>query len=237
VKVPLNHLLQLYGPELLERYNLILRLILAAALGGMIGLEREHSGKPAGFRTNMLICLGAALITEVSYIVAASAHREWGALSAADPGRITAQIISGIGFLGAGTILHNRGSVQGLTTAATLWVVAAIGMAVGARAYLAAVVTTSLVMLALMLLGRVEDSLMPHRPADRTVDVMLRSPADTGMIEQKLLAMGFIVESVTVQKNMDYLYATFRARGLAEKWEEAINAVLAVEGVEKIELT
>src|SRR5688572_19631756 len=125
----------------------VLRLILAAALGGMIGLEREASGKPAGFRTNLLICLGAALITEVSYFVSQ------GGGANADPGRIAAQIVSGIGFLGAGSILHSRGGVTGLTTAATLWVVAAIGMAVGARAYLAAIVVTSLVMLALMVLG------------------------------------------------------------------------------------
>jgi putative Mg2+ transporter-C (MgtC) family protein len=231
----LNHLLQQFGPDLLERYNLTLRLVLAAALGGMIGLEREHSGKPAGFRTNMLICLGAALITEVSYIVALNAHTDWG--GNADPGRIAAQIISGIGFLGAGTIIHNRGSVQGLTTAATLWVVAAIGIAVGARAYLAAIVGTSLVMVALMLLGRFEDSLIPRRPSDRTVDVTLRAPADTGMVEKRLAAAGFVIDTLSVQKTETGIHAIFHARGLADKWEEAIQAVLDLDGVEKIELT
>lgn len=230
----MNQLLQQYGPELLERYNLILRLVLAAALGGMIGLEREHSGKPAGFRTNMLICLGAALITEISYMVAREAHTEWGGF--ADPGRIAAQIVSGIGFLGAGTILHNRGSVQGLTTAATLWVVAAIGMAVGARAYVAAITATTLVMLALMLLGRVEDSLIPHRPSERTVEVMMRASADSELIEKKLVAAGFFVDTITIRKSPDFLHLSFHARGLADKWEEAIKSVLAVEGVEKVEL-
>ena len=94
-----------------------------------------------------------------------------------DPGRIGAQIVSGIGFLGAGTILHFRGNVTGLTTAATLWVVAAIGMAVGSQAYLEAIGTTALVMLALMLLGRVEDHLIPRRPADRTIDLALQPNA------------------------------------------------------------
>lgn len=230
-----GHFLSQYGPELLERYNLTLRLLLAAALGGMIGLEREHSGKPAGFRTNMLICLGAALITEVSYIVAFKAHTQWG--STADPGRIAAQIISGIGFLGAGTIIHNRGSVQGLTTAATLWVVAAIGMAVGARAYVAAVIGTSLVMLALMLLGRVEDSLMPRRPSDRNVDVTFKAPAEPGMIERALAASGFVVDTTSIEKNAELIYASFHARGLAEKWEDAIRRVLAIEGVERIDLS
>ena len=228
--------MQHFGPDIIERYTLTLRLLLAAALGGMIGLEREHSGKPAGFRTNMLICLGAALITEISYIISYNAHVQWGAASDADPTRIAAQIVSGIGFLGAGTILHNRGSVQGLTTAATLWVVAAIGMAVGARAYLAAVVTTSLVMLALMILGRFEDSLIPRRAAERTVDVTLRAPADTETVEKKLLAAGFVVDTMRVKKEADLMRVSYHARGLADQWEAAIHAVLAIEGVDSIEL-
>ncbi|HUP87852.1 MAG TPA: MgtC/SapB family protein [Longimicrobiales bacterium] len=233
--MPLSQLLHTYGPEILERYNLTLRLMLAAALGGMIGLEREHSGKPAGFRTNMLICMGAALITEVSWMVAKNSHTDWGAN--ADAGRIAAQIVSGIGFLGAGTILHNRGTVQGLTTAATLWVVAAIGMAVGARAYSAAIVGTTLVMLALMILGRVEDHLIPRRPADRNIDVTLRSPADTASIEKKLMASGFMVDTVSISRDREVVHACFHARGLAEKWDGAIEGVLAIEGVEKIELS
>lgn len=232
---PLSELLHTYGPDLLERYNLALRLMLAAALGGMIGLEREHSGKPAGFRTNMLICMGAALITEVSWIVANDAHNAWGGNP--DPGRIAAQIVSGIGFLGAGTILHTRGTVQGLTTAATLWVVAAIGMAVGARAYSAAMVGTTLVMLALMILGRVEDHLIPRRAADRNLDVVLRAPADSGMIERKLMEAGFIVDTVSISRNHESMRASFHARGLADKWEDAIKAVLAIEGVVNIELS
>src|SRR5690554_1125523 len=106
------------------RVDLLVRLLLAAILGGLVGLEREISGKPAGLRTNLLICVGAALLTELSLSI--------GLLTAerpnADPARIAAQIVSGIGFLGAGTIIQARGSVVGLTTAATLWVVAAIGI-------------------------------------------------------------------------------------------------------------
>lgn len=233
---PLDTILQTFGPELLERYNLILRLILAAALGGMIGLEREHSGKPAGFRTNLLICLGAALITEVSFSVAYTAQAEWGGNP--DPARIAAQIVSGIGFLGAGSILHSRGGVTGLTTAATLWVVAAIGMAVGARAYVAAIVSTSLVMLALMLLGRVEDHLIPRRPSERKVTVTLLPPADNiGVIEKRLIAVGFSVDTLQVEKENGLIHASFQARGAADRWEEALQTVLSVEGVLKIELT
>lgn len=217
-------------PELWQRYQLFLRLLLAAALGGMIGLEREHSGKPAGFRTNMLIGLGAALITEVSINV--------GQAPGGDPGRIAAQIVSGIGFLGAGTILHARGAVFGLTTAATLWVVAAIGIAVGARNYMAAVIGTALVMLALMLLGRVEDHLIPRKPSERHVDVTINPDGSViNAIEDVLRRSGYEVDTIKVEKNHDQYFASFQARGAAQHWETALKQVLALEGVRKVELT
>ncbi|HEY0672138.1 MAG TPA: MgtC/SapB family protein [Longimicrobiales bacterium] len=225
-----SDVLEFLEPELWQRYQLLLRLLLAAALGGMIGLEREHSGKPAGFRTNMLICLGAALITEVSFNVAHTAS--------GDPGRIAAQIVSGIGFLGAGTILHSRGSVYGLTTAATLWVVAAIGMAVGARSYLAAVIGTSLVMLALMILGRVEDHLIPRKPSDRHLEVTTAPDGSIiSSIEDALRKAGFSLDTIKVEKNHEQYFATFHARGVAQHWEGALKNVLAIDGVVKVELT
>src|SRR5690242_8660028 len=106
--------------------QLLLQLGLATVCGGWIGLERELSGKPAGLRTNILICVGATLFTSLSVALS---------LGRGDPARIAAQILPGVGFIGAGTILHTRGSVSGLTSAATIWVVAAIGMALGGGAY------------------------------------------------------------------------------------------------------
>lgn len=135
-------------PEL--RLDLLLRLSLAAILGGAIGWERQHAQKPAGLRTNLLICVGAALLTDMSIRMAAMGG------ATADPGRISAQIVTGVGFLGAGTILQARGSVSGLTTAATMWVVAAIGMAVGSGANVEAVGTTVLVLIALIPLRALE---------------------------------------------------------------------------------
>jgi len=126
----------------------ILRLILAAFLGGIIGLERELKHKPAGLRTNMFICFGSAMFTILSSELAG----QFGG----DHTRIAAQIISGIGFIGAGSILHSRGSVTGLTTAATLFVVASIGMAVGGGLYVPAIFATLLIFLALQLLGWLE---------------------------------------------------------------------------------
>lgn len=135
-------------PEL--RLDLLGHLVLAAILGGAIGWERQHAHKPAGLRTNILICMGAALLTDLSTTIAAQAT------GPADPGRIAAQIVTGMGFLGAGSIIQSRGSVTGLTTAATLWVVAAIGMAVGFGANIEAAGATVLVLIVLIPLRSLE---------------------------------------------------------------------------------
>jgi putative Mg2+ transporter-C (MgtC) family protein len=125
----------------------LVRLLVAAVLGGLIGLERQLRHKPAGLRTNMFICFGAAMFTILSKQLAGTE---------ADSARIAAQIIPGIGFIGAGSILHARGSVTGLTTAATLFVVASVGMAVGGGLYVTAVFATAVILIALALLGRLE---------------------------------------------------------------------------------
>ncbi len=141
---------------------MLAKLLLATVLGGAIGLEREMAGKPAGLRTNILICVGAALFTQLSVDVAqigyAADGRPYG-----DTSRIAAQIVSGIGFLGAGAILHGEGAVVGLTTAATVWVVAAIGTAVGAGAFIDATGGTALIMLVLVGLRPFEQRLAAKR--------------------------------------------------------------------------
>lgn len=124
----------------------LLRLTLAAVLGGVIGLERELKHRPAGLRTNMFICFGAAMFTILSMELAQGNEAT----------RIASQIIPGIGFIGAGSILREKGSVTGLTTAATIFVVAAIGMAIGGGLYWLAIFATVLIYFALELLGWVE---------------------------------------------------------------------------------
>ena len=135
------------------RLDLMGDLLLAAVLGGLIGWDREASGKPAGLRTNMLICIGATLLSDLSLRFALVTSTD---LIRADPARLAAQIVSGVGFLGAGTIIQARGSVIGLTTAATLWVVAAIGIAIGSDHPVEAVGATVLVLLTLYPLRKVE---------------------------------------------------------------------------------
>lgn len=121
----------------------ILKLLLAMALGGMLGAERELRDKDAGLRTLMFISAGAALFTIISIRTPMFG-------TPADPGRIAAQIVSGIGFLGAGVILRERGQIRGLTTAATIWLAAALGMGVGVGEYLTSTLTALLVMLTLL---------------------------------------------------------------------------------------
>lgn len=128
--------------------NIVVKLIMAAVLGGIIGLERELRHKPAGLRTNMFICFGSALFTILS--------DEIGRRFGGDNTRIVAQLIPGIGFIGAGSIIHARGSVTGLTTAATIFVMASIGMAVGGGLYWTAIFATLLILGSLSLLGWAE---------------------------------------------------------------------------------
>jgi putative Mg2+ transporter-C (MgtC) family protein len=146
-----------------------IRLVLAAVLGGLIGIEREIRDKPAGLRTNILICVGSALFMSLSTRVAQ--------LLGGDPTRIAAQIISGIGFLGAGAVLHSHGFVLGLTTAATIWVVAAVGMAVGSGMYLVAVFATAMSLVTLYLLSFVEDRIQGRRSYSYSLVVSDLNPA------------------------------------------------------------
>jgi len=138
--------------------EIVLRLVLAAVFGGIVGVQRELRHKTAGFRTNILICLGAALLTVVSIKITQDFTR-----TVADPGRIAAQIVTGIGFLGAGAIIQSRGSVIGLTTAATIWVTAAIGMAIGCGYYLAGGVVVLVTVIILQALVPFELSLRKKR--------------------------------------------------------------------------
>jgi putative Mg2+ transporter-C (MgtC) family protein len=151
-----------------------LRLVLAVVAGGLVGLEREVRGRQAGFRTYILVCLGSALVMIVSTEFARHAwpNRADGINLNIDPARIAYGVMTGVGFLGAGTIIHNRGSIRGLTTAAGLWCVAAVGLAVGVGIYLLAAVAVLLMLAALWILDYAEDMIPKLRY--RTVRVRTR---------------------------------------------------------------
>lgn len=138
-----------------EFFTLIISLLLAAFLGGVIGFERERNRVPAGFRTHVLVTIGAALVMAISkYIVTTDIY------TIADPQRLGAQVISGIGFLGAGTIIRYKASVKGLTTAAALWASACVGLACGIGFYLGAIVTTLIILITLIVLKKMEKKFM-----------------------------------------------------------------------------
>jgi len=149
----------------IDNIELVLRLIIASTFGGLIGLERQIQGQSAGFRTQLLVCLGACLFT----ILSLKTYLMFGKY--ADPGRIAAQIVVGIGFLGAGAILRHGEFIRGLTTAASLWTVSAIGMAIGFGEYLIGAVATVLVLVNLIILKHLESRI----PRDRYVNVIIET--------------------------------------------------------------
>jgi putative Mg2+ transporter-C (MgtC) family protein len=152
--------------------DIVGRLLLATVLGGVIGLERELRHKPAGLRTNMLISLGAALFTIISYAMASTVG--------GDHTRIAAQIIPGIGFIGAGVVIRERGAVLGITSAATIFVMAAVGMACGAQMPVTAIFTTLLLLVALVLLGIAEAQFGLH---SQLTTFRITAADQAGMVE------------------------------------------------------
>jgi putative Mg2+ transporter-C (MgtC) family protein len=140
-----------------QPWELAGRLLVAALLGGIVGLEREVKHHAAGLRTNILVALGACLFTILSLTAFAGSSRT------PDSARVAAQIVSGIGFLGAGAVFRDKDRVRGLTTAAAVWLVAAVGMAAGAGDYFLAMITTILALVVLVLLRPVADKLPPGK--------------------------------------------------------------------------
>ncbi len=160
--------------DLLSESSLVIRLVVAAILGGIIGIEREIMNRTAGLRTHVMVSIGATLFTVLSIYFFDYDH------GPRDPARIAAQIVSGIGFLGAGSIMKHGASVQGLTTAATLWVVAAIGMSCGCGAYIVASATCIISLLTLVVLRKLENSFADSNLTYLSVVI----PNESGSIEK-----------------------------------------------------
>ena len=152
---------------MLNPAEIAIRLILAFLLGGLIGLERELHGRAAGLRTHILVCLGSSLIMLTSMHL----FHLYRGIATVDPARIAAGVITGIGFLGAGAIIRSRASVSGLTTAASLWAVAGIGLATGSGFYLGAYLTTAMVVFTLFVLTKLEKALAKKSQKHKTGEV------------------------------------------------------------------
>lgn len=179
------------NPWHIDTFQLTIRLLLALVLGGMVGFEREKSSSAAGFRTHILVCLGSTLIMLLSAYGFSSFVNETSVRL--DPARLAAQVISGIGFLGAGTILRHGLSITGLTTAASLWVVAAIGLAIGAGFYYPAVLTTWLVIMSLWVLSRVEKKWLREKHVYIVKVTAVNKPGVITAISRLLEEKGIVV--------------------------------------------
>jgi putative Mg2+ transporter-C (MgtC) family protein len=203
------------------RLDLLGSLATAIVLGAAVGLERELRGKAAGLRTNVLICVGSTLFTWLSIEIAGP----YG-----DPGRIAAQIVTGVGFIGAGTILHARGHISGLTSAATIWLVAAIGVAVGAGAVLEAAGATFFVLVVLGLLRPLERYLTSYGGIVRvTVEVEPRPEAVTD-IERIVRETGLEVAEIRSEQRGDRMVVHVAMSGPARLHDQAKLKLLRTSG-------
>jgi putative Mg2+ transporter-C (MgtC) family protein len=219
-------------PEL-SSFEIVARVVLAAALGGAIGLERELREREAGLRTHLLVSVGAALFTMVSAYAWTDWHFSNRSGVVFDPTRIAAQVVSGIGFLGAGAIIRQGLSVRGLTTAATLWVVAAIGMASGVGYYEAAVVTTALVLVSLWPLRLLAYRMsIRFRPEEGRLAVELPSGASAVSVLDAVERAGANVTGLEFQDEGDRRRVDLRIRlGTERTAAELIDALTEAEAV------
>lgn len=217
-------------------WDITWRLFLAALLGGVVGWERERHNHPAGFRTHILVSLGSALIMLISIYGFTDYMGE--SQVQFDPARLSAQVVSGIGFLGAGTIMRHRASVTGLTTAASLWVVSGVGLAVGAGFEFAAGLTTLFALISLQLLNRMEKLLIRKRQLCLLYIQVIDQPGKLGELSSLIGEKGGSVRKVNIEENeedADSLEIVFTIR-LPQSLvlTELVDALRRVEGVKSV---
>jgi len=182
--------------KVLSEWEIILKLILSCILGGMIGLERESLNRPAGLRTYTLVCMGSAL----AMVVSLEMYYQFQATVNADPGRIAAQVVSGIGFIGTGTIIREGPTIRGLTTAAGIWVVGCIGLAVGAGMYIPAVATSILVLFILIYFRRLEERVSRMRDYRGFSMIVEDIPGQVGRIGSAVGDLGVSIKNIQLSE-------------------------------------
>lgn len=211
--------------------QIIIRLLLAILFGGIIGLERETANRPAGFRTHILVCMGSTIVMLVSLNLVTQF------VGKADPGRIPAQVISGIGFLGAGTIITEGVTVRGLTTAASLWTTAAIGLAIGSGFYSGALLGTVLTFIILITFAEMEKYITSHRRVDYITIIIDDVPGQIGKVGSKLGDMEVNIRDIKMQnmRNSKLKLTITLQRLPGKKIGEIMEALEEVKGVHGIE--
>ena len=214
-----HHIYEMLQGEMTSMVGVaMLRLVVAAILGGLIGLERELKHRPAGLRTNLFICLGAAMYTILSDALAVE--------HIGDHTRIAAQIIPGIGFIGAGTIIHaGRDLVTGITSAATLFVVASVGMAVGGGFYLTASFATALILVCLFLLGSAEDRLS-LKLAVHTYEVAGASAEEISKeVNRVLEGIHAVTQNVQIAATAEHVRFQFDVEGTRKEQQQVFHGL------------
>ena len=185
---------------MITEWQIAIRLVAAAVLGGLVGIERERHNQPAGLRTHIILSIGSALAMTVSIDMAMQFQP---LVPNGDPARLAAQVVSGIGFLGAGAIFRYGTSVKGLTTATSLWTVAIVGLAVGAGHFFSAIVATTLLLLTLATLDMLEKKYLSS-VITRTISIRVKDkPLLVGEVEQILEDLGIGIKSINISKDME----------------------------------
>jgi putative Mg2+ transporter-C (MgtC) family protein len=214
----------------METIEVTLKLILAIALGGLIGLEREASQKPAGFRTNILVCVGSAMMMTLATLLVQAKGGTTDTLV-----RMAAGVITGVGFLGAGTIFQARGTIAGLTTASTLWLVAGLGLVIGAGYYLPALIFTALTITTLLLFRKIEASYLRKSQFHYHMKAKSR-PYILSSLRKLALHHGVRLERLTMkQEGQSYLLA-FSFSASEEKEQEFNQGLLELADIEELKI-
>ncbi len=210
--------------------QITLKLILAVALGGLIGFERESSQKPAGFRTNILICLGSTMMMVFSQLLLQGKEASGG-----DMTRIAAGVITGIGFIGAGTIIQAKGSVIGLTSAATLWAVAGLGLVIGGGYYIVALIFTGIIILTLAIFRQLESQYLKrelyhyHLKTQYSKDILLN-------IKKLALHEGIKFKEISHQEEGNIYTIDFSFPAPEEKEQKFKWSLLNLDGILEIKI-
>jgi putative Mg2+ transporter-C (MgtC) family protein len=210
------------------------RLLLSCVLGGLVGIERERNKRPAGFRTHILVCIGSALVM-LSNLYIFEKYRH---VANIDPARLGAQVISGIGFLGAGTILKEGVTVKGLTTAASLWAVAGIGLAIGIGFYFGAVAATVFVLITLVVFSRFESFMTGGKRYTILKIKTLDRPGQIGKIGTELGNSSIQIEDISMEP-LDDNVILVKVRVNRAKYDfgsELMDSLSKIDGILYVEV-
>ena len=214
----------------METIEIILKLVLAIALGGLIGLEREASQKPAGFRTNILVCVASAMMMTLATLLVQAKGGTSDTLV-----RMAAGVITGVGFLGAGTIFQARGTIAGLTTASTLWLVAGLGLVIGAGFYLPALIFTALTITTLLLFRKIEDSYLRKSQFHYHMKAKAR-PYILSSLRKLALHHGIRLERLTMKQDGQSYLLAFSFSSSEEKEQEFNQGLLELADIEELKI-